>query len=352
MFEINTTSIARDFTYTDTDGAEQTQTINAGIRIAIDGLLDISGLLTLAGNFELNLTAESTTLSIAATAVILDTTFTFTGLAAIYTDANLGIVGVLSVSVSELSIGDFATLSGTYLFELNTTGVDRDFEYAHPIEGVQIRTIDAGLRLSIGGTLDISGLVTLAGNFELNIKDNSLTITVSAAADMLDTTINCTGVLGIYADDNPGIAGTLYFPNSFELIYADVKFSGIFLFEVNTTGVDRDFTYTDPIDGEQTRTIKAGTRIFIRGAMELPDQFTLYGSFSLIITNDSLTITVVATVIILESELTVTGVIGVYADENIGIVGALDVSGSIAFLQDNGVNLTGNFRLGNQHNRH
>ena len=52
-----------------------------------------------------------------------------------YTDDNFGIAGVLNTSVTDLSLGGLATLSGTFLLAINTSAVDRNLTYTHPIDG-------------------------------------------------------------------------------------------------------------------------------------------------------------------------------------------------------------------------
>ena len=94
------------------------------------------------------LTADSATLTVSATTVILGTTFTVVGFAAIYSDDDAGIAGVLELSASVGFLSDYGvTLSGSYLFEINTTGINRDFTYTDSNDVGQIRTVSAGVKV-------------------------------------------------------------------------------------------------------------------------------------------------------------------------------------------------------------
>ena len=120
--DINTNNFDRTITYSDLNDVEQTRTVRPGVRLVVNGSLDISGLITLNGTFDAQITPDGIIkITVDATAEILGTAFDVTGGLTVYTNENFDTVGVLEVSASAGFLSEYGvTVSGSFLLEINS----------------------------------------------------------------------------------------------------------------------------------------------------------------------------------------------------------------------------------------
>ena len=125
------------------------------------------------------------------------------GVITIFTGLNFGIAAALDVSLtSQIGVleDNGVALSGSFMAEINTTGIDRDLTYFDS-EGVeQTRTVGFGLNLVIEGSLNVSNTFTLYGKFEFGLTavleaGGELSIKAVATMDILGTEVSVSGFL-------------------------------------------------------------------------------------------------------------------------------------------------------------
>ena len=385
--EINTTGIDRSFSYLDVNDVAQTVTVSAGLRLAVEGKLSVSDDFELLGEFELGITTEETSIKAVATMTVLDTEMSVTGVITIFTGLNFGIAAALDVSLtSQIGVleDNGVALSGSFMAEINTTGIDRDLTYFDS-EGVeQTRTVGFGLNLVIEGSLNVGNAFTLYGKFEFGLTavleaGGELSIKAVATMDILGTEVSVSGFLKLNTIlvPNPLTPVPPLVPWTFITVMLNVsptsnigvledngvRISGNFRVEFSTNPLDQEVAYFDSNGDEQTATISAGFRFVVEGDLNVANEFTLYGKFEISLgfsleDGVNFSIKAVATMDVLGTEVSVSGSIslntylvpiivgyGFVPVTFVTVVLNVSLTSNIGVLEDNGVYLSGNFRV-------
>ncbi|MDA1273124.1 MAG: hypothetical protein O2960_03590, partial [Verrucomicrobia bacterium] len=153
-----------------------------------------------------------------------------------------GIASRISVDLGSGFSGTGFNFSGTFFFELNSTG-----SAIGTIAG-QAVNLEPGpyVRLRINGNLELlGGAFTLSGTFDLAINSGQATVAMNASVSVFGQTLSVDGLAGLYYDSNPGIAFSIRLKLGTDDTPTVVVVPGLFTItgalqlEVNTTGVSR-----------------------------------------------------------------------------------------------------------------
>ena len=244
----------------------------------VDGALSLlGGALVLEGDFFAGISGGGLVIEANATTSILGQTFSVGGGIAVYTDDNIGVAAVLTVSVG--ASGEFFgastfTLDASFTLGINTSAVERTLNSV----GLKKQSVI----MSAEGKLTLLSLVGITGSFDFVFGAAGLEIKVDGTVAL--EPLGSFGVYGQLTADLNGLVGSLTLSVGDNLNLPGIVFEGEFLYAINTTVNDATVQVLDidpqtgAILGQKDKTIGAYSLLMGFGGVMRIGDFALYGS--------------------------------------------------------------------------
>ncbi len=212
-----------------------------------NGQLTLLGLYHISGAFRIQIDSTGFQMQLAGTIPVnVIGTLTVNGSLTI---SSAGLAGVLNMT---LNYGNSAIgFTGTMQAEINTGSTAVTIQrFTVDASGNVIGSANVSLpgftfRLFIGGKLNIVGIVTLKGAFELTVTSTKIVVYINGQLSLFGIGLGLRGFAAIYFDSSPGIALDLALSLSTPLSLPLFSLSGNFEFRLNTTSVQRTETFSD-----------------------------------------------------------------------------------------------------------
>ncbi len=216
------------------------------IRVALNGFLQLTGSFRLEGGFLFQLSGSSFTVTANAAlkAIVGGATLFQLNASGAFLINSSGLAAKITLSLGSGSNvgGNGFSFSGLFVLEVNTTGSP-----VPSIGGVAVN-LDPGpyARITIGGSLDFIGLVTINGTFVLTVSATELSVQIEANISIFGAGLHVSGAAGIFGGANPGFALKIALslsPGGSQTIsllaVPGISIKGNFLLEINTTNQAR-----------------------------------------------------------------------------------------------------------------
>jgi len=328
-----------------------------------------TGLLSLTNAFaQIQRTPAGLTAGIGGTVTLLGTTsYTLSGgLTIVVNDANPGLFGELAMTptagTGTLSLSQFS-LSGSYVLQVNTTGVARTVDRAGvpAAQDPVIPALSAAVR--VDGILTL-GTLTFNGFFRLSLTGSGLQLEAFSTVDAAP--LGAFAASGTLIIDSAGVVGRFELDAAAAVTRTGTgwSFNARFAVEINTrtTAATVPRVTVSTTDGTVSATLTTATisaqtvRLFVAGALTLrqgtgatqTDAFTLQGGFEVAVTPTVMTLNASAFVSVQSlGSFATTGSFQFTAAGAAGIVSLGAALGNTAALTRSGTGYSfdGRFRL-------
>jgi hypothetical protein len=209
------------------------------------GTLSLLGLYSLTGAFRIAVDGSGFQMQLTCTESLSPLgTMSDNGSLSI---TSAGLAGVLTMSISGGTAG--LSFSGQMQAEINTGSAAVNIQQftvdkKGNVTGAQTVSLPGStFQLFIAGQLNIVGVVTLQGAFELTITSTKIVVYIDGQLSLFGIGLGLQGFAAIYYDSSPGIALELTLSANLGLSLPLFSLSGNFMLSLNTTGVERTETF-------------------------------------------------------------------------------------------------------------